>query len=122
MQLYLVCALVFALIVAIFAVQNTTMVAIIFLLWEFRVSLVLVILGAAAIGALCVFLVGAFKNIGTWRKQRELQGKNKLLSDKVTELENKIKDLEEHQRNIDLSNESKEENESKESGQATKDE
>jgi len=95
MQLYLVGALIFALIVAVFAVQNTTMVAISFLFWEFKVSLVLVILGAAVVGAFCIFLVGSFKNIGAWRKQRELEGKNKLLNNKITELENKIKELEE---------------------------
>ncbi|MFZ5943324.1 MAG: LapA family protein [Bacillota bacterium] len=93
MQLYLVSALVFALIVAVFAVQNTMMVTISFLLWEFSISLVLVILGAAAIGALCVFLVGAFKNINSWRKQRDLEGKNKLLTEKVSELEKRLNEL-----------------------------
>jgi len=90
MQLYLVGALLFALLVALFAVQNTMMVKIAFLLWQFEVSLVLVILGAASFGALCVFLVGMFKNIGSWRKQRELEGKNKVLSEKVKELEEKL--------------------------------
>jgi uncharacterized integral membrane protein len=90
MQLYLVLALLFALLVAVFAVQNTMTVQIAFLFWQFKVSLVLVILGAASFGALCVFLVGMFKNLGTWRKNRELENKNKLLNEKVKELEEKI--------------------------------
>jgi len=90
MQLYLVGALIFALLVAVFAVQNTLMVTISFLMWEFNISLVLVILGAASLGALCVFLVGMFKNFGHWRKQRELEGKSKLQDEKIKELEDKL--------------------------------
>lgn len=99
MQLYLVSALIFALIVAIFAVQNTTMVTIAFIIWQFKISLVLVILGAAAIGAFCVFMVGSFKNIGVWRKHRELEGKNKLLNDKIKSLEEQINQLKEKEEN-----------------------
>ena len=90
MQLYLVLALLFALLVAVFAVQNTMTVPIAFLFWKLNVSLVLVILGAASFGALCVFLVGMFKNLGVWRKQKELENKNKLLTEKVKELEEKL--------------------------------
>lgn len=93
MQFYLVCALVFALAVAIFAVQNTAAVTISFLLWQFKTSLVIVILGSASLGALFVFAVGTFKNVTNWRKIKELKGKNKILQE---ELENyKKKDLEE---------------------------
>jgi uncharacterized integral membrane protein len=118
MQLYLVGALIFAVIVALFAVQNTTMVAISFLFWEFKISLVLVILGAAAIGALCVFLVGTFKNFGAWRKQKELEGKNKLLSQKVDELEYKLKEIKEKEET--LNNINNESNTGEEAVQATK--
>jgi len=93
MQLYLVGALIFALLVAVFAVQNTMMVTISFLMWEFNISLVLVILGAASFGALCVFLVGMFKNFGLWRKQRDLEGKNKLQGEKIKELEDKLNQI-----------------------------
>lgn len=93
MQVYLVGALLFALLVAIFAVQNTIAVPVTFLLWKFNLSLVLVILGAASFGALCVFLVGMFKNLSVWRKQRDLEGKNKILNEKVKELEEKLNQL-----------------------------
>ncbi|MGI6225133.1 MAG: LapA family protein [Peptococcales bacterium] len=90
MQFYLVGALLFALLVALFAVQNTIIVKVVFLFWQFEISLVLVILGAASFGALCVLLVGMFRNIGMWRRNRELQNKNKLLTEKVTELEERL--------------------------------
>lgn len=89
-QIYLVGALLFALLVALFAVQNTILVKVVFLVWKFEISLVLVILGAASFGALCVFLVGMFKNLSVWRKHRELESKNKLLTQKVKELEEKL--------------------------------
>ena len=57
MQGYLVSALIFALLVAIFAIQNTTVVVINFLMWEFHTSLVLVILGSALLGALLYFFI-----------------------------------------------------------------
>lgn len=90
MQLYLVGALLFALLVAVFAVQNTIAVQVVFLFWQFEVSLVLVILGSACFGALCLFLVSMFKNFGVWRKHRELEGKNKLLNEKIKELEEQL--------------------------------
>ena len=62
MQFYWILALVFALIVAIFAIQNASLVDIRFLNWEFAdISLVLVILGSAVIGAVIIFYFGLFQ-------------------------------------------------------------
>lgn len=64
MQIYFVIALVFSLLVAIFAIQNSTPVDIKFLVWEVeKISQVLVILGAAAIGALIVLSMSLGKQI-----------------------------------------------------------
>lgn len=111
MQGYLVSALIFALLVAIFAIQNTTVVVINFLMWEFHTSLVLVILGSALLGALCIFLLGSFKNFGAWRKQRELEGKNRHLTNQVNELEAELKELRERMENLNLVNQNSSENE-----------
>jgi len=63
MQFYLITALVFALLVAVFAIQNTETVVIQFLAWSFSISLVLVILGSAAVGALVLYLFSLVKQI-----------------------------------------------------------
>ena len=47
-------AFVFALLVAIFAVQNALPVTVSFLLWSFQTSLVIIILGAATFGAMTI--------------------------------------------------------------------
>lgn len=87
MQFYLISALVFSLLVAIFAIQNTETVVIKFLPWSFSVSLVLVVLGAAVAGALVLYFFGLFKQVGAWMKIRQLNN-NK------TELEQQVKNLE----------------------------
>jgi len=92
--LYLILALVFALVVAVFAVQNTMTVSINFATWTFDTPLVIVILGAAALGALSVGVLWLFNKIGMsfrlWDAQaqmRRLQGEVKRLKEKVKELE-----------------------------------
>ena len=88
MQLTLVIAVIFALIVAIFAVQNSGSVDLRFLQWEIQdVSLVLVILGSVALGALLIFLLGLVKQIKMVRKVRELEWKNKQFEEKIAQQE-----------------------------------
>ncbi len=73
MQLYLIVALLFALFVAAFAVQNATVVGIRFLFWEIHeVPLSLVILVSVAAGAIIVFVMGAFRQLRTSMQVREL--------------------------------------------------
>ena len=86
-QIYLVIALIFALLVAVFAVQNTRTVDINFIVWQLKdISLVLVILGSAAIGAVVVFLLGAFKQIKMFRKGKELEREVTALNKEIAEL------------------------------------
>lgn len=98
MQIYLILALIFSILIATFAIQNTAIVTIGFLFWEAPVSLVLLILGSVAIGALTMFLLGAFKSIGFLRKQKEVSANNIKLNEKVMELEKKIVELEEEKK------------------------
>lgn len=58
-QFYLVAAIIFALVVAIFAVQNTEKMAIQFLFWQLtNVSKVIIILASTALGALVTLCLG----------------------------------------------------------------
>ncbi|WP_084296121.1 LapA family protein [Desulfitibacter alkalitolerans] len=88
MQAYLVGALLFAVLVAIFAIQNVRPVDIRFLTWQIQeISLVLVILGSASIGAVVVFFLGTVKQISNHRQIKELRRKNDELEKTVKELQ-----------------------------------
>ncbi len=87
----LVLSLIFALIVAIFAVQNNTPVDIAFLGWKYSgISLVLVILGSAASGAIAVFLFGLVRQFKMQRDLRSSKSQNTKLSSQISALEAKI--------------------------------
>ena len=60
-QVFLVLLLALALFIAIFALQNAGFVEIRLLFWQFDVSLVLVIIGSALLGAVSVMLAGLFR-------------------------------------------------------------
>lgn len=90
----LVVSLIFALIVAIFAVQNNTPVDIAFLGWKYSgISLVLVILGSAAAGAVAVFCLGLVKQFRLGRELRQAKGQNEELKSQLAELEGKLEAL-----------------------------
>jgi len=87
-QIYSLLSIFFALLVAIFAVQNAGPVEIKFLAWQFsNISLVLVILGSAAFGALVVFLLGAVRQVRQAREIRELKSQLKRLQETISSLE-----------------------------------
>ncbi len=91
MQIYLMGALIFALLVAIFAIQNTNPVDIKFLTFKLQeISLVLVILGSALIGAVVVFFLGAVKQISSYRQIRELKKENENLKDELKNLKEEL--------------------------------
>lgn len=94
MQFYLLSSLLFALVVAIFALQNTEIVIIKFLTFKFPASLVLVILGSAIIGALALFFLGLFKQFGSWFRFRSFRQEKELLEKHLAELEEKVATLE----------------------------
>ena len=92
MQIYLIFALVFALLVALFAIQNSGTVDIRFLTWSFPgVSLVLVIIGAAMGGAISIFLMGAPQQFGVKRRLREAQKQARELQDEIAKIQAQIR-------------------------------
>lgn len=72
LQLYLFWGLLFALAVAVFAVQNVTPVNIRFLVWQAEVSLSLVLLGSMFAGTLAALVLGLPRRYRTARRIREL--------------------------------------------------
>ena len=93
MQFYLLFALVFSLLVAVFAIQNTEVVVIRFITWQFSVSLVLVLLGSAVAGALTLYFLGLFKQVGTWMKIRQLTHRKNELEAQLKKMEKKISEI-----------------------------
>ncbi|AYO30748.1 DUF1049 domain-containing protein [Biomaibacter acetigenes] len=86
MQLVLVFALIFALLVAIFAISNANEVVIRFPWGNYPISQALVILGSAAIGSVVVLMLGVFSQVKSKIKMWEYQGKIKKLEKELKEV------------------------------------
>jgi len=83
-------SLLFALMVALFAVQNNTAVDIAFLGWKYSgISLVLVIIGSATSGAVIVFLIGLFRQIKLTVELRHLKAANERLTKMLEDFKSK---------------------------------
>lgn len=79
-------AFVFALLVAIFAVQNALPVTVSFFMWSFQTSLVIIILGAATFGAMTILSLAMLvqfqlkRNINKLKQsQQQLEAENLAL-------------------------------------------
>jgi len=114
MAVRFVITLVFSILVAIFAIQNSSSVVISFLFAKFSISQALIILISAVLGAVIVMLLGTIKQIKSNLKIRnlskeftKLQEENKSLKERIEQLsqdsekrkekDNKV--LEEHREN-----------------------
>ena len=75
MQAYIVLMLIFAIFVTLFAIFNATAVTVSFIFAEMEVSLALVIIGSALLGALLVMLFDAVKKLKTSKIIREANKK-----------------------------------------------
>ncbi len=95
MQFYLVLGLIFAIAVAVFAVQNATRVDITLFFWQLKdISLVLVILGSALIGAGAAGLFGAVKQLKTAKNMRSYKAQVESQSAEIEYFQRKLKKLE----------------------------
>ncbi len=79
MQGFLIMGIIFALLIAIFSIQNAVPVSLSFFSWHFDTSLVVVILGAVALGALIMGIFSYVKQFRLKRKVNKLQKSNKEL-------------------------------------------
>mgnify|MGYP006284252349 FL=1 len=112
MQKNLIVALVFAIIVAIFSIQNAGPVSLLFFGWEFSTSLVVVVLGSAVLGALIMWIISSFKQLKIKKEKKNLRKEINNLNNEKEALESEIKDLEkklEHRKNINTENNNKKE-------------
>jgi putative membrane protein len=104
MQLLWVASLFFALLIAIFAIQNTTPVSVWFFFW--RIDLMPVaamVLASAATGALLTYVFGLHRGI---RRHLALRGSQSAIRDKealIAQLEERIRELEEAQATVSAS-------------------
>jgi|GEM_PF-656391 len=87
MQLTIVISLVFAVFIALFAVQNAGVVVINFLWFEVSMSQAVVILCSALVGVLIMLPFDAVRTIKHKLKIKELNGENKKLKDELKKLE-----------------------------------
>jgi uncharacterized integral membrane protein len=100
MQFYIILTIAFALIVAVFAIQNSTSVPIQFLVWRFEETpLVLVILSSVGLGAVIIWMLNAYKEIRNKLKFRELRHEIKKLEEENKLLKESDKDLREQLEN-----------------------
>lgn len=80
MPAYLLGAFAFLVGIMVFIMQNNTLVAVHFLGWQSaKISLAMVALMAAVVGAFITFLIDSFRAIKTGRKLRELMDQNRRL-------------------------------------------
>lgn len=86
MQLILVIALIFALLVAVFAIQNAITVQVVLFAWQFETSLVVVIFGAAILGALSVGLFSLVQYIQWKVKLKKKERKIRNLKAQLEEI------------------------------------
>lgn len=87
LQVYLVLALVFAISVAMFAVQNATPVDIKFFTLQFHsISLVIVIFASVLFGAVIIFLLNLVKQISLRRRVGMLEKRNDFLQKEIEKL------------------------------------
>jgi uncharacterized integral membrane protein len=91
MQVILVLALVFALLVAVFAISNAEKVNIRFFGVVYNISQAIVILGAAVFGAIVTLLLGLFSRVRMLLKIREFRLK---IADLEKQLEEARKEIE----------------------------
>ncbi|TCO72707.1 LapA family protein [Marinisporobacter balticus] len=102
MQIWFIFSLVFALIVALFAVLNSDVVTINLLFSKYQLSQSVVILISATFGALIASFISVFSKIKGSLKTRELKNS-------IKQLESKVNELEDHNKTYALENPIKEE-------------
>jgi len=94
MQLTYILALLFSVIVAMFAIVNAQPVKVDFMFQEFQISLALIVLISAFAGAAILGFLGLFKQIKSGFELRGAKGKNKKMEVQIEELENKLTETE----------------------------
>lgn len=85
-------ALIFAIIIAVFALNNGDMVLIDFLFTEVRMSQAVVIFGSSILGAVIMAILGAVRNFKLKRENKEIVSELDQLREDKTNLEILLQD------------------------------
>ncbi|MBC8587087.1 LapA family protein [Paratissierella segnis] len=99
-----VISLIFAVIVAIFALQNAASVTIKFFFAEFTISQALIILISAVFGAIIVLILGTIKQFKTNMKVKNLSKSTEKLEEENRELKERIEQKSNDFNNIEANN------------------
>ena len=83
MERKIILILLFSLLIAVFAIQNATIVPVRFFTWEKEISLAFILLGAIVLGALLMGLVSSFRYLKQVKERKKLERNNKELSDEM---------------------------------------
>lgn len=95
MQAYLIGAVFFLLSITIFVFQNTDQVIVNFITWTSpEVSLAVVVLISACIGAIITFFLDSFRQIKIAKRVRDLNDKNIKLQKKLRKMEDNLNKIE----------------------------
>ena len=95
MQLNVVLTLIFAIVIAAFALFNAAVVTVSFFFAKVELSLAIVIIGSALIGALIIWFFDAFKKLKTNKQIKDLSKKNTEFEKQLIQKEAYAKELEE---------------------------
>lgn len=93
MQGILILALIIAIIIAVFSIQNALIVSLSFLSWEFEISLVVVILGSLVIGALMMGLFSIMKQFRLQKSIKKLKSEKEELFREKENIKNELQEL-----------------------------
>ncbi|WP_227765582.1 LapA family protein [Zhaonella formicivorans] len=84
MQFYFYLAVIFSLVVAVFAIQNSQLIAIKLFFWQLpEFPLAVIILGAALAGAVAAFLFGLTNSLKSLKLRKELKEQVKSLEEEL---------------------------------------
>lgn len=93
MQRKIILILLFAVIVAVFAIQNSNQVSIKVFKWQIEVSLVFIVLGALVLGSLLMVLVTSIKQLRMRKEIRFLKKQNEKLEEMIDGLKSQNEEL-----------------------------
>ena len=106
MQIALIIALIFSIIIAIFAVQNTQSVAVTFLTFQTQeLSVSIVVLASAAVGALLTFFFGLWRQLRSSLTLRSDRKKIEQLDSSLAELQRSYAQAQEKLKQLQQENE-----------------
>jgi uncharacterized integral membrane protein len=94
MQGTIIFGLIFAIIIAIFAIQNASIVALNLLMWKFEISLAVVVLGSIIFGALVIGIFSYFKQYQLRRKNKNLKLEIQSLKEELDKIKVEKRELE----------------------------